>query len=836
MKLAAVMMGSALVSWAGVEFHARPGEQVVPNRYIVRLRPGAANLHAALTAAPGAQVQALAGGRLLTLTLPSSTRAALVSAVASHIDVDYLEPDRIRHFSLQAPSNTQYPSQWALTTVKALQAWSTIPNRYLTAATAGAGRVKVAVLDSGADCTHPDFINLGGSSTNSALGGQFNFVLSKAQIATTITSPACAWQDDAGHGTHTAGTVAAATGNGLGVSALGHPVELVIYKVLDSTGTGSDSVIADAIVSAADAGAGVISMSLGGPGYSQAVQDAITYAWNKNVVVVSAAGNDSTSALTFPAGANYAIGVAASDSNNSRAGFSNFGDYVDIAAPGVSVLSTLPVYPNPYGTNYGLLSGTSMATPHVAALAGLLWIASPGTTAAAITRRIQQSANGTGWTPQMGYGIMDAYAALTATASTSNAGAITGQVVDASGLPISNATLAIPGKTIANPGDGLFRFPNLPAGNYTLTVSASGFSTKISTVDVASGADTQIAVVMGISTGTLQGTSTTGGIAAAGMDVQAIDGTGAVRAGTVSAADGSYSLKVAAGTYTVRASGFYRVTATSAQQAVASGGTVTVNLSLPKMGLIVGVVRDSNSNPVAGALISVVFGNTTVGAQTDAFGNYATIGLPSGSYAVTASSGLSTASASNVNVAPDMVTTVNLQFVSVPAAPIAVYGTGVATAGVLLADGSVDGHYRLVSSPDASFPGPNAIVVNSNVYPIPPWLPDGPNSKWIAPQASQTVGNAPGVYTYRTTFDLTGFNPATAVLTGQWGSDNSAVMKLNGTVVSTTVSAGFVSWTAFTINTGFVAGVNTIDFVVTNKGGDANPTGLRVDIGGTVSR
>jgi hypothetical protein len=124
-------------------------------------------------------------------------------------------------------------------------------------------------------------------------------------------------------------------------------------------------------------------------------------------------------------------------------------------------------------------------------------------------------------------------------------------------------------------------------------------------------------------------------------------------------------------------------------------------------------------------------------------------------------------------------------------------------------------------------------VVNSGVFPMGPWLNNGPSSKWIAPQANQTNGNPQGDYTYHTTFDLTGLNPATAVLLGQWGADNTAVMKLNGAAVASVV--GFAGLTPFSLNGGFVPGINTLDFVVTNWPSGPSPTGLRVEISGTVS-
>ncbi len=170
-------------------------------------------------------------------------------------------------------------------------------------------------------------------------------------------------------------------------------------------------------------------------------------------------------------------------------------------------------------------------------------------------------------------------------------------------------------------------------------------------------------------------------------------------------------------------------------------------------------------------------------------------------------------------------------------APIAVYGTGVVSAGVPAADGAVDAHYALTSSPDPAYPGPNALVINSNewpVAPIGPWVANDSNSKWIGPRrdAGTSPYNAPGSYTYRTTFDLTGFNAATAVLTGRWATDNSGSIRLNGATVGTS-SNTFDVFTAFTINTGFVSGVNTLEFVVDNWTTPPSPTGVRVEISGT---
>ena len=165
------------------------------------------------------------------------------------------------------------------------------------------------------------------------------------------------------------------------------------------------------------------------------------------------------------------------------------------------------------------------------------------------------------------------------------------------------------------------------------------------------------------------------------------------------------------------------------------------------------------------------------------------------------------------------------------------FNTGIGANGVILASGTVDPHWQLVRSADPDYPGPNAIVVTDAVYPIPPWLANGPASKWLAPQASQGIGNLGGDYKYRITFDLTGLEPSTAVITGRWTSDDSGPqVTLNGVTTGVTSDGNFtVLGNAFTISSGFIAGVNSLVFVVTNGGTSANPTGVRVELSGTAN-
>jgi hypothetical protein len=160
------------------------------------------------------------------------------------------------------------------------------------------------------------------------------------------------------------------------------------------------------------------------------------------------------------------------------------------------------------------------------------------------------------------------------------------------------------------------------------------------------------------------------------------------------------------------------------------------------------------------------------------------------------------------------------------------FNTGVGATRVTLDGGSVDPHYTLIQSAEATLPGPNAIVVSqiADGY----WIPESADSKWIAPSENQSYPgaspcNASGTYVYRTTFSLAGYDPASAAIQGQWAADNSGTaIRLNGTSLGLT-APGYSPFTTFTIDTGFVAGTNTLEFEINDTG---CPNGLRVEISG----
>ena len=169
------------------------------------------------------------------------------------------------------------------------------------------------------------------------------------------------------------------------------------------------------------------------------------------------------------------------------------------------------------------------------------------------------------------------------------------------------------------------------------------------------------------------------------------------------------------------------------------------------------------------------------------------------------------------------------------------FGTGVAPDGTLLSAPAVDPHYILSVSADPNFPGPNAMVV-SNVWPVAlAWLPDGPNSAWIAPQADQSGtsypdgtygGNAEGDYTYETSFDLTGQDLTKVFVSGAWALDNTGTDILVNGVSSGNTANSFTTMTPFilTVTNGLVAGTNILDFLMNNAPATPNPTGLKVDL------
>ncbi|MFD2046494.1 S8 family peptidase [Ornithinibacillus salinisoli] len=303
----------------------------------------------------------------------------VIHALSNNKNVEYAEPNYILK-AAWSPNDTYFsPSyQYGLFNTSANSAWDVAR---------GTSSQEIAVLDTGVDYNHPD---LDGKTIRG-----YDFV-------DRDYTPS----DANGHGTHVAGIAAAETNNGTGIAGMAPNTRILAVRVLDANGSGSLANIANGIRYAADNDAEVINLSLGCACDTQTLENAVNYAWNSGSVVVAAAGNDGTSQQFQPASYANAIAVGAVDRYNNKASFSNWGTWVDVAAPGVDIASTYP------GNSYVYMSGTSMASPFVAGQAALL--TGQGRSNAQVRSAIQNttdSMSGSGY--YVRYGVINAYSAVT---------------------------------------------------------------------------------------------------------------------------------------------------------------------------------------------------------------------------------------------------------------------------------------------------------------------------------------------------------------------------------------------------------------------------------------
>ena len=260
-------------------------------------------------------------------------------------DAEYIEANYL-YRALDVPNDPDYSKQWNFRNINIEQAWDETKGDGMT----------VAVIDTGVSKV-PDL-----KLTKFVKG--YDFVNDKADAA-----------DDNGHGTHVAGTIAQSTNNGYGVAGIAYEAKIMPLKVLSRGGGGTVADIAEAIKFAADNGADVINMSLGGGGASKLMEEAINYAYSKDVVVIAAAGNENRNAASYPARYAKVMSVSAIDSAGDKAPYSNFGAGVDISAPGGSETGKIiqnTVDPRSGQSVFVGFQGTSMAAPHVAGVAALV--------------------------------------------------------------------------------------------------------------------------------------------------------------------------------------------------------------------------------------------------------------------------------------------------------------------------------------------------------------------------------------------------------------------------------------------------------------------------------
>ena len=253
--------------------------------------------------------------------------------------------------------------------------------------TKGNKNVRIGIVDSGIDAGHPD-------------------VKGKIAARRDFVSFSSGANDSIGHGTHVAGIAAANTGNRRGVAGGCPNCKLLIAKSVGAFG-GSDADIARGINWSVNNGADVVNLSLGGPQESETLRRAVNRAWNQGSVVVAAAGNSGDNTRNYPAAYKRVMAVASTNRYDDRSGFSNRGGWISVAAPGSGILSTVP------GGRYESKSGTSMSSPNVAALAGLL--SSQNLSNFQIRQRIQNTAvdlGPDGKDPATGHGRISASRAV----------------------------------------------------------------------------------------------------------------------------------------------------------------------------------------------------------------------------------------------------------------------------------------------------------------------------------------------------------------------------------------------------------------------------------------
>ena len=367
---------------------ALPSAATADGHIIVKYRRGAApaKRRASIRAIGGAIVGAIrAQGTKLIAVVGDPMQAA--ARVAHRPGVAWAEPD-VRLFALAPPDDPLLDQLGGLGLMHAQDAWDALG---LSDGYPAEGGAPVAIVDTGIDVAHEDLAGKAvacGTASNGA-----------------VEEGACA--DDEGHGTHVAGTVAALAGNGRGIAGVAFDSPLIVCKALSADGSGDTSDVAACIAWAHSQGAKVISLSLGGPP-TNTLRAAVKAAWaggrRDGSVIVAAAGNDGTSASDYPAAYPEAISVAAVDDSGAHAWFSNANDDVEVAAPGVDVLSAK------LGGGYVRESGTSMATPHAAGAAALVWDANPRASARAIRTKLDALTTDpgpAGRDPEFGLGILD---------------------------------------------------------------------------------------------------------------------------------------------------------------------------------------------------------------------------------------------------------------------------------------------------------------------------------------------------------------------------------------------------------------------------------------------
>jgi len=360
--------------------HSIPaGARFVPDLLLVKFRRGTSlrqqsDVLAQAGVTTAARIPAL---RVVVVRMAPRERDAALSRLRASAFVAGAEKDAVLEGLDVTPNDADWSAQWGLRRVGLPSAWDH---------TRGSSTTVVAVLDTGVAAGRQDL-------EGAILPGYNLLDLGVAPI------------DDNGHGTAVAGIIAARTNNHEGIAGVCWTCSILPIKVLAADGSGDTALVAAGIVHAADAGARVISMSLGGPADDRTLDEAVAYALGKGAILVAAAGNNGSSAPFYPADIPGVVSVAASNESDHLYPWSNFGSWVQVAAPGCNVAPAR-------AGGYDLFCGTSSATPVIAGLIALALSEQPNATRDAVVNAIESTATPMG--DGVSRGRVDAAATLAA--------------------------------------------------------------------------------------------------------------------------------------------------------------------------------------------------------------------------------------------------------------------------------------------------------------------------------------------------------------------------------------------------------------------------------------
>ena len=364
----------------------------VPGRFIVRYRHGVnpPDLIRGFSSFGARIVKYSRTGAdfvVVEINSPSAEAGAdFIRTACAHPDILWAEP-LFRARAFFTPNDPYWKDQWGPYVMYMDLAWDV---------SQGSKSVAVGIVDQGVDYNHPDLAaNFGSNKGYDFVDGDSNPFPDDLYYET--------------HGTHVSGTVAGVLNNGVGVSGMAN-ITLLSARVLDESGSGTYDDVVDGIRWCAQQGVKVISMSLGGSSGSATLEEAVNYAYDTmGVLLVAAAGNDGLGNVSYPAAYSACLAVGALDTTGDRAWFSNYGYALDVMAPGVGVVSTVP------GSGYEYYDGTSMATPHVSGLSALLFSVNSSLTNKDVKAILEGTAidmGSAGWDIYTGYGLVDGHAAV----------------------------------------------------------------------------------------------------------------------------------------------------------------------------------------------------------------------------------------------------------------------------------------------------------------------------------------------------------------------------------------------------------------------------------------